>query len=164
VYKLSLIEFLMTSPEPPLEYIENGIPCYKEFSAYEKARSEAYTHIADGIIDYVNDIISIFGGKSVFISYKEVKNWLNIFIDFPGATDRQKWRGLKRAVDFGHDDYAPIFPEWYEKKVMIIKMLFRRFAYSSNFMFYTCINIMNIAAGLKSTVVRRFKNLFLKQR
>jgi hypothetical protein len=132
----------MTSPEPPVEYVENGLPIYKELSGDERARIETYPAIAKGIINYANDIISIFGGNNVFMSYKDVKNWLNIFIDFPRKADKEQWRGLKRAAAFDHDSYTMIFPEWYEKKIMIIKKLFRRLAYSSPSMFRRCLAVL----------------------
>jgi HAD superfamily hydrolase (TIGR01549 family) len=154
VYNLSLIEFLMTSPEPPVEYLESMLPVYKELSDEERTRGETYQFIAKGIIDYVNDVISIFGGNSVFIAYKDIKNWLNTFIDFPSGGDRRRWRNLKRAASFDHDAYTLIFPEWYEKKMMITKFLFRRLAYSSPNMFRRCLTVLNALDNLKTYICR----------
>ncbi|MDR1148283.1 MAG: hypothetical protein LBK66_06580 [Spirochaetaceae bacterium] len=159
MYNLSLIEFLMTSPEPPVEYIENGLPVYKELSCEEKTRVETYKFIAKGIVNYAKDIISIFGGNNVFMSYKDVKNWLNIFIDFPCGADNRQWRNLKRAAAFDHDGYTLIFPEWYEKKMMLAKILFRRLSYSSSSMFLRCLAVFNAANNFKAriyAIIRRF--------
>jgi hypothetical protein len=154
VYNLSLIEFLMTSPEPPVEYLENMLPVYKELSDEERTRGETYRFIANGIISYTNDVIAIFGGNNVFIAYKDIKNWLNIFIDFPGGDDRRRWRNLKRAASFDHEAYTLIFPEWYEKKMMITKMLFRRLVYSSPNMFRRCLTVLNAVDNLKARICR----------
>jgi predicted HAD superfamily hydrolase len=142
-YNLSLIEFLMSSPETPIEYVENGLPVYKELSDNERMRIETYPAIAAGIINYAKDIISVFGGNDVFISYKDTKDWLNIFIDFPSSADKEQWRNLKRAASFDHDSYTMIFSEWYEKKMIIAKKLLRRLVYSSPNMFRKCLAVLN---------------------
>jgi hypothetical protein len=128
----------------------------------EKIRSEIYPYIVDGVINYVNDVVSIFGEKDIFISYSEAKNWLNIFIEFPAAMDKQNWSTVKFAVDIGHDMYSLVLPEWYKPVIMIIKTLFRRIVYSSPSMFYACLNILNVIRGLKSMAVKWVKKLFLR--
>ena len=73
-----IMEFLITSPEPPIEDIsENGLPIHKELTEYEKTRSTVYPFVSDGAILFTETLKQFFGDIQVLFSAEDVTEWIN---------------------------------------------------------------------------------------
>ena len=55
---IKLMEFMITSPEPPVEGLLNGKPIY---GAKEGKKEQIYKEIEEGIFGYVDDHVNLFG-------------------------------------------------------------------------------------------------------
>lgn len=111
--KWDFMEFLITSPEPPICNIIDGNPEYKEISPAEKIRIEKYPFVSEGAIEFAIDIEEIFGKIPIFINYQEVISWLNVLFYNPTEEDKIELEQIKHASDPSHENYTPIFSEWY---------------------------------------------------
>lgn len=111
--KWDFMEFLITSPEPPICNIIDGNPEYKEISPAEKIRIEKYPFVSKGAIEFAIDIEEIFGKIPIFINYQEVISWLNVLFYNPTEEDKIELEQIKHASDPSHENYTPIFSEWY---------------------------------------------------
>ena len=104
----NLLEFLMTSPELPISYMENGRPVYqKNPSKYEIARGELYEKLWPEEVHFSEMIHKIFA-KFDF-SKDFVIKWVNYYIVTLAETDRAYMRELYYSPDVDHTDYRPVF-------------------------------------------------------
>jgi len=57
-----LMEFLMTSCEPPVVGVEDGQPVYQEvIEEHERERMEWYQYVSRGEIEFVKEVKRVFG-------------------------------------------------------------------------------------------------------
>lgn len=55
-----LIETLITAPHQPVNSIKNCLPIYETNNKQENSRCEIYKHIANGILEFIEDIKEVF--------------------------------------------------------------------------------------------------------
>jgi HAD superfamily hydrolase (TIGR01549 family) len=107
----NFIEFLLTSPEPPLLTVSpDGKPlCVSEPSPFEKTRGKLYPRISEYALRFAEEIKSIFGGKDIYLTYLEITEWINIFSDYPSKTDICNMESIWYSVNHAHNKYEPLF-------------------------------------------------------
>jgi HAD superfamily hydrolase (TIGR01549 family) len=107
----NFIEFLLTSPEPPLLAVSpDGKSRYiPELSPFEKTRGELYPRISEYALRFAKDIKSIFGGKDIYLTYLEITEWINIFSDYPSKADIRNMESIWYSVNHAHNKYEPLF-------------------------------------------------------
>ncbi len=111
---LSLIEFMMTSPEPPILNIENGKPVYKDnISKSEKLRQKACVEMSNGTLNFIKDVKDIFGNIKLNISSEMITDWIMLLVNNPTEMDKKEFLLTQCAYDPEHKDYHPVFPQWY---------------------------------------------------
>ncbi|MCO6509003.1 MAG: hypothetical protein J6578_09505 [Snodgrassella sp.] len=109
-----VMEFFMTSPEPPIQNFLNGKPIYKKQNKYETIRSDVYPILSDGIVDFAQDLIASFSNYDPFISWQDIFNWINILCSVPTSYDKKMVSKINHAFDFSHEKYVPICKDWFD--------------------------------------------------
>ena len=118
---LKLIEFIMTSPEPPIKYIENSKPVYKSISNEENMRIDACNIFSKSAIKFTEDMKRYFGNINLFLSNEDMIRFINTFIDNPTDSDKLNFSRILFAYDPEHSKYVPVFKKWvksYNKTVI----------------------------------------------
>ena len=116
IFDWNLIEFLITSPEPPIKNISDSKPVYSVPSKYEENRMEIYKYISDGIVEFTKILKTYFDGLETFIGYKEVVNWINTLIDMPTDYDKKYLKDMRQYEDINHADKSVnIIQRWFIK-------------------------------------------------
>ena len=116
IFDWNLIEFLITSPEPPIKNISDSKPVYFVPSKYEENRMEIYKYISDGIVEFTKILKTYFDGLETFIGYKEVVNWINTLIDMPTDYDKKYLKDMRQYEDINHADKSVnIIQRWFIK-------------------------------------------------
>ena len=107
----ALMEFLMTSPEFPIEGITNqGEPVYKKnVSEAEKIIRTVYPDISDGIQMFADDIKNMFDGANIYLDYETTVRWVNCFIQTPNKDDKKNMFTIKTASTPQNDIYMSLF-------------------------------------------------------
>lgn len=112
----NLIEFLITSSEPPIKNIVDSKPVYSIPSKYEQKRMEIYEYISEGIIEFSKIAKNCFWELETFINNEEVTNWLNILINNPSDNDKKYFKSLRAYEDANHKDKAVyVIQRWFIK-------------------------------------------------
>lgn len=112
----NLIEFLITSSEPPIKNIVDSKPVYSIPSKYEQKRMEIYEYISEGIIEFSKIAKNCFWELETFINNEEVTNWLNILINNPSDNDKKYFKSLRTYEDANHKDKAVyVIQRWFIK-------------------------------------------------
>lgn len=111
----NIMEFIFTAPELPVKSIREGKPVYKDESQAEKLRIESYTHLFNGIMDFIKDIKIFFDDAPLFISCEDISNLINSFIESPAKIDKKEMAVIKHAADAEHTVYDFVIPRWYHK-------------------------------------------------
>ena len=117
----NFMEFIMTAPEYPIQNVIDNKPIYKDnMSKHEVLRKELCPLVSKGIIDFANDINTIFNGIDIKFENMFVVEWINLFADFPLKEEKKKLRKVKHAIDSAHNNYVHLFPYWYGIKSKIL--------------------------------------------
>lgn len=112
----NLIEFLITSPEPPIKNIVDSKPIYSIPSKYEQKRMEIYEYISAGIVEFSKIAKNCFWELETFIYNEEATNWLNILINNPSDRDKKYFKSLRAYEDANHRDKAVyVIQRWFIK-------------------------------------------------
>lgn len=109
-----VMEFFMTSPEPPIKDFKNGEPIYKNPDKYDNIRSKVYPEVSDGIVEFAEDLLESFPNEDAFITWKNIFDWVNIFCTVPTSIDKKRISSINHAFDFNHKEYVPICKSWYD--------------------------------------------------
>lgn len=111
------MEFIMTSPEPPIISIENSHPIYKEvLTIEEQNRIKIFQDIENGAMDFVNLIKKVFGNTQLYIDNESMSNWINLFCDIPTTFEKEKFEKLGMAFDASHEDYKKFPNKWFSEE------------------------------------------------
>lgn len=111
-----LVEFLMTSPEPPIDDVINSEVNYKTCSKSEYERIKVFKEVADGILEFVDDILKYNCSLDTYAPSNIITSYINNFIDAPTEIDKYMFKQVSFATDAKHQDYRPIFKNWYKKQ------------------------------------------------
>lgn len=109
-----IIEFLFTAPEPSVSIIKDKKPVYKKQTEAEAKRNNLYPYIYEGITNFAQDVLDIFGGEVITFSKNLVFNWVNIFLNNPDNNDLYFFQDVKHAGDINHSQYKLLFKDWYK--------------------------------------------------
>ena len=142
----NMMEWYMTAPTPPVEYVDNNKVIFKPLVAEERKRIEIYPELSDGIIEYAKLMHKIFGNLDVFITDTDCINWTNILCHIPTQNDKNHFKKIKHAWDVNHTKYIQFPANWFNdnipngeclkekcfylfNKLLLIKRIARRSAY-----------------------------------
>ncbi len=107
----NFIEFLISSPEYPIKNIDASgkIVHVKQENHYEIKRAKLYQKIEKGALAFVKDIETWFSGNNIFLSNKDIINWIDSYIDYPTKTDMYNMSDICISEDSMHSKYIPLF-------------------------------------------------------
>lgn len=109
-----IMEFLITSPEPPIEDITtDGLPIYKELSEYEKTRSLVYPFVSKGAVLFTKIIKQFFSDIQVTMTAEDVTKWINNFCKIPSDYDLPYISTIYHGYDASHEQYTHICKPWF---------------------------------------------------
>ena len=99
-------EFLITSPEPPVETVKSGKPVHKENLKYQETqRASMYEEVSEGIMEFAKDAKRF----SIQIDGEEVVRWTNNFLRHLGREDKRNLKRVFYPTTATHDNYIPLF-------------------------------------------------------
>ena len=105
----NLMEFIMTSPEPPIRSIENESPVYYLGNSFEKERAAIFEEIEKGVKEFVGHILNSSGPLPTF-SNQLITKWVNDFLEHPTEEDRAAFRSVMFSITADHSDCIPLNP------------------------------------------------------
>ncbi|MBR5904066.1 MAG: hypothetical protein IKZ49_00855, partial [Alphaproteobacteria bacterium] len=116
-----LMEFLMSSPEFPIEGIsEDFEPIYKtNISEEEKYIRQVYPDISNGSVDFAFDVKRIFGDNDIYIDYDTIIEWVNCFCRIPCKQDFINMGKIQTSSNPNNDVYESLFRAKIKKSYML---------------------------------------------
>lgn len=109
-----IMEFAMTSPEPPVLDVKDGKPVYKVENDYDKARSDAFRKMEAGALEFIDQCIRLIPDlKSFSIESDVIEKYVNCWYDSPTKTDKEHFSKMKLPIDCEHESYSQMFEKWY---------------------------------------------------
>ena len=112
----NLMEFFMTSPEPPIKNIVDSKPLYYIPNKYEKKRMDIYPYVSDGIVEFFKIVKNCFGELELFINYKEIVKWINMLVCVPAEYDKKYIKNIKHNWSIANNKYIPLIQRWFIKE------------------------------------------------
>lgn len=116
-HDLKLIEFIMTAPEPPIRYIENGKPIYKEISDEERNRMNACEKFSETALVFAENIKKFFNSNNLYLTASEMYDFIENFIQFPDMDDKEAFSNVLFAYDPEHKKYIHLFDFWQTNRI-----------------------------------------------
>ena len=105
----NLVELFMTSPEAPIENFKEGKPCYKEkINKYEAFRQKVIPDIIEGILEYTQNTIKIFGDIEVRFTAKTLSMLADTYTNNLSLFEYLNIKKIKYANDNNHSVYVPL--------------------------------------------------------
>lgn len=113
----NVMEFIMTSPEPPVLCMQDGTPIYRSTTDGENLRMHLFASMEKGIFSFVEDVCR--EGKFPKISNSEITNWVNAFLKNPNEEDIQEFSPIRFSEQEDHSDDIALDPFGLAKKAFI---------------------------------------------
>lgn len=110
----NVMEFIMTSPEPPILAIKDGKPEYRTSTQEEALRQSVFPAIEWGVLAFVDDVCS--RGKYPKISNRTITDWINDFLKHPEKEDITAFEPIRFSERADHSDSIPLDPFGLNKK------------------------------------------------
>lgn len=105
----NLMEFIMTSPEPPIEALNSsGEPVFAPVAGFEQERSARFASLERGALEFARDVIA--GGSAPTISNAGITRWVNDYLRHPDALDRAAFADVTVSERADHSDRQPMDP------------------------------------------------------
>ena len=111
----NLMEFFMTSPEPPIKIIVDSKPLYYIPNKYEKKRMDIYPYVSDGIVEFYKIAKNCFGELELFINHEEIVKWINMLVCIPTKYDKKYIKNIKHNWSITNNKYIPLIQRWFIK-------------------------------------------------
>ena len=105
----NLVEFIMTSPEPPVQSLEHGKPVYYSENEFEPKRAVIFKEMSEGILEFVRDL-ACAGQRLPEISEDFIVSWLNDFLSNPNQEDLDAFEQVTFSMEADHSDSIPLAP------------------------------------------------------
>lgn len=107
------MELLMAAPEYPVKTVRNCKPVYNNnIKKVEKLRKKVIAIMSDYIVEFAKNLLDTFGDIPVYMTHKEMCDWVNVLADNPEIEDIKYMSKLRHAVDAAHTKYQPVFLHW----------------------------------------------------
>lgn len=104
----NLMEFIMTSPEPPITAMNMGKPIFQLQSEAELEREKNFTKIESGALNFCKDIMN--SGSYPEINNSFMTNWINDFLKNPNSDDKAAFQGVLFSEQQDHMNEIPLNP------------------------------------------------------
>jgi len=113
-----IVEYIMTSPEPPMLRLENNKIIYKShITNDEYERIDRYKLISEYSILFSKQIEKYFS-DILTINEDFIVQWLNILFDANSGYDKKYLANINCCADSAHNIQRPLYKKWfYENKM-----------------------------------------------
>ena len=111
----NIIEFLISSNEPPIDKLKKDIPIYKDINSYERTRISLYPSIEEGILCFAKYKKQIFKDIPLNMNNNIITDWINMFCKISTCFEKKEFSKIKFAIDAEHKKYIKI-PNWFGLK------------------------------------------------
>ena len=105
----NLMEFIMSSPEPPVRTLENGRPVYNAKNELEEQRIALFRDMEQGVLAFVHDL-QTDAGELPDYSAELIVGWINGFLSHPTEEDVEAFRPVRFSMLADHSDSIPLDP------------------------------------------------------
>ena len=105
----NLMEFIMTSPEPPVRAVENGKPVYCEKNDFEERRAAIFREMSRGVLEFVRDLRDS-APELLCYSPEFTVGWINRFLASPTEEDMEAFNQVRFSMLPDHSDSVPLDP------------------------------------------------------
>lgn len=103
----NIMEFIMTSPEPPVQSLSGGRPVYAPPDAFEAKREGIFAEVSAGVLDFAQDACRL--GTPSF-TVEEMVGWINGYLRHPTAEDRALFTDVMFSETADHSDSILLDP------------------------------------------------------
>ena len=104
---INLTEFFLTSPEAPIEGIDDeGMPIFKEVCDEERQRLDIYDSVTRGEVDFCRFVTDMFDGETLDFGYGNIRDWLKVLSSPLNFCSRKHLAEMKWPVDASHEKYV----------------------------------------------------------
>lgn len=103
----NVVEFIMTSPEPPVQSLSNGKPVYFLPDSFEAQREAIFVEISKGVLEFARDACA---ADIPAYAAKEMVSWINGYLRHPNKGDRALFEGVMFSESADHSDSIPLNP------------------------------------------------------
>lgn len=104
----NLMEFIMSSPEPPIQSMADEKPIYREANSDECKREELFLELEEGVLSFVRDFLA--EGKQTELNNRCITEWVNDFLKNPDDSDKRAFEGIMFSERADHADSVPLDP------------------------------------------------------
>ncbi len=104
----NLMEFIMTSPEPPICSMEGGSPIYRTSNQFEAIRRTMFAEIERGVLRFIADVCS--DGQFPSLPNLFLTAWVNAFLHHPNSEDIAAFEIVMFSEREDHSDCIPLDP------------------------------------------------------
>ena len=115
----NLMEFIMTSPEPPIRAMQGNTPIYRTANTFELQRGTIFTQIEAGVMQFVEDLCCL--GSFPVLSNAFITKWVNAFLKHPNLQDKTAFENIMFSEQEDHADSIPLNP--FGRKELSLKSL-----------------------------------------
>lgn len=103
----NIMEFIMTSPEPPVQSLAAGRPVYAPPDAFEAKREAIFAEVSAGVLAFARDACRL-GAPSFTV--EEMVGWINGYLRHPTAEDRTLFADVRFSETADHSDSILLEP------------------------------------------------------
>ena len=104
------VEYMMTSPEPPIKNIKNNQTIYiTNISEDEKKRETLYPTISEKICLFAQNLQKI---TNISFSEPLIIEWTNLLFTHPSKIEQKKLGNINIAYDASHTQVRPLYSLW----------------------------------------------------
>ena len=108
IYCWNLIEFILTSPEPPLSDWNGNTPIFQKVDYYESERKKIFLQIENGVLNFVQDVLKI--DSELEFTNDFITKWVNSFLKRPNNADISAFKNIMFSELEDHSDIIPLDP------------------------------------------------------
>ncbi len=151
-------EIAITSPELPIKAIVNGKPEYYSNIDLNEIhfRTNLYPKISDGILDFADNIIEIFGELELNFSHEIFYELLkNFYVNLSGVSEKLFCQ-VYQTYDLENKNYVP---HMYAMRAKINKLLFNDMTTKINLFLFGFIPFAQF--NLNSSIIKTRNNIFI---
>ena len=117
----NLMEYIMSSPEPPVRAMEGGKPLYREAAEGERIREQRFLEIERGALAFSRDLFSMREPPTLECAF--LTEWVNGFLAHPRLEDVRAFSDVYVSEREDHSDSVPLDPFGRTRPILSSKKL-----------------------------------------
>lgn len=146
ITKWNLVEYILSSPEPPILTINSNKPVYKNITDYDKKRIDIFSQMRQGILKYVEILKN---NHCEAFSNQDVTDYINLFCRYPNKNDIIHFKDVNIAsgIDNGKLYKLNLFSNKNNGLNIRIKKIIKRIIYSHRMVYIAYYKLRTMIFG-----------------